>query len=331
MANRSHANAGHIGMNLLGKLGKAHSSRSRFADASGADLALRAGPRLLRAVGPVPRRVGAVDRLRPALQHPHGGVGPQGDLPPVGRDLAPRVPAGAEALGEHRHLRRPSVPGRGRLRRPVEHPLLPPRPKPAAVGEPDRLELSQRHQRPSLLRQPARRDRLAGQVVQVLLRPGRGPRALRRGHQQDTCATSGSTRPASRKGRNPTNVWRLGRLGGDSRERVGHPTQKPREVIRRLVCGLSYPGSVVLDFFAGSCVTTRVAIEQGRHSLSGDTDPQTLTYCGRQLAALAAHHRRPAPVVTRRSIGGEECFAEHPLFARSEGAAEKMASKLSHG
>ena len=33
------------------------------------------------------------------------------------------------------------------------------------------------------------------------------------------------------KGKNPTNVWRIGRLNGNSKERVGHPTQKPKELI----------------------------------------------------------------------------------------------------
>ena len=60
------------------------------------------------------------------------------------------------------------------------------------------------------------------------------------------------------KGKNPTNVWEMGRLNGNSLERVGHPTQKPLEVIRRLVKALSYPDSVVLDFFAGSGTTGRV-------------------------------------------------------------------------
>ena len=69
------------------------------------------------------------------------------------------------------------------------------------------------------------------------------------------------------KGRNPTNVWQVGRLNGNSLESVGHPTQKPRSIIRRLVRALSYPGSTVLDFFGGSGITTRVAIEEGRHSV----------------------------------------------------------------
>lgn len=52
----------------------------------------------------------------------------------------------------------------------------------------------------------------------------------------------------TQKGKNPTNVWEIGRLNGNSKERVGHPTQKPVEIIERLVKALSYPGSLVLDF-----------------------------------------------------------------------------------
>ena len=80
------------------------------------------------------------------------------------------------------------------------------------------------------------------------------------------------------KGKNPTNVWEIGRLNGNSVERVGHPTQKPLELIRRFVKGLSYPGSLVLDFFAGSGTTGRVCIEESRNSILVDNDPQMLEY-----------------------------------------------------
>jgi len=86
------------------------------------------------------------------------------------------------------------------------------------------------------------------------------------------------------KGKNPTNVWEIGRLNANSVERVGHATQKPRALIERLVRSLSYPGSVVLDFFAGSGVTARVCVEQRRHSISGDTDPQLYDYLQKQLS-----------------------------------------------
>lgn len=90
------------------------------------------------------------------------------------------------------------------------------------------------------------------------------------------------------KGRNPTNVWRIGRLNGNSLERVGHPTQKPAAVIERLVRALSYPGSTVLDFFAGSGVTARVAIQEGRNSICTDADPVFRDYMAKQIEFLRA-------------------------------------------
>lgn len=80
------------------------------------------------------------------------------------------------------------------------------------------------------------------------------------------------------KGKNPTNVWEIGRLNGNSTERVGHPTQKPTEIIRRLVKALSYEGSLVLDFFAGSGTTGRVCIEENRHSIMVDSDNSLKRY-----------------------------------------------------
>lgn len=85
------------------------------------------------------------------------------------------------------------------------------------------------------------------------------------------------------KGKNPTNVWSVPRLNANSFERVGHPTQKPLEVIRRLVKGLSYPSSIVLDFFAGSGTTGRVCIEEKRHSVLVDSDEKTIDYFNKHL------------------------------------------------
>lgn len=88
------------------------------------------------------------------------------------------------------------------------------------------------------------------------------------------------------KGRNPTNVWQMPRLNGNSKERVGHPTQKPAVVIQRLVRALSYPGSTVLDFFGGSGVTARVAIEEGRNSICTDADEIFREYYAKQMEFL---------------------------------------------
>ncbi len=88
------------------------------------------------------------------------------------------------------------------------------------------------------------------------------------------------------KGKNPTNVWQIGRLNGNSNERVGHPTQKPLEIIRRFVKALSYPDSIVLDFFAGSGTTGRVCIEEKRNCIMCDKDEQSKTYFAKHLKKM---------------------------------------------
>ena len=89
------------------------------------------------------------------------------------------------------------------------------------------------------------------------------------------------------KGKNPTNVWEIERLVGNSTERGGHPTQKPLEVIRRLVKALSDPGSIVLDFFAGSGTTAIACIEEGRNSINVDNDEKTIDYLNLHLNKLS--------------------------------------------
>lgn len=85
------------------------------------------------------------------------------------------------------------------------------------------------------------------------------------------------------KGKNPTNVWQIGRLNGNSKERVGHPTQKPIEIIRRFVKSLSYPNSIVLDFFAGSGTVGIVCLKEKRNCIMCDNDQMTLNYFNKHL------------------------------------------------
>lgn len=90
----------------------------------------------------------------------------------------------------------------------------------------------------------------------------------------------------TKKGKNPTNVWEICRLNGNSKERVGHPTQKPVQIIERFVKALSYPGSYVLDFFAGSGTVGRVCIQEGRHCLMCDSDAKSIEYFEKHLSLM---------------------------------------------
>lgn len=105
------------------------------------------------------------------------------------------------------------------------------------------------------------------------------------------------------KGKNPTNVWEIGRLNGNSKERVGHPTQKPVELIERFVRGLSYPNSIVLDFFAGSGTTGRVCIENGRNSILIDKDPMLHQYFQSHLSQVSPNlFAKPYSILKGMSI-----------------------------
>ncbi|HEY7297203.1 MAG TPA: site-specific DNA-methyltransferase [Xanthobacteraceae bacterium] len=110
------------------------------------------------------------------------------------------------------------------------------------------------------------------------------------------------------KGINPTNVWRMPRLNGNAKERVGHPTQKPKALIERLVRSLSYPGSTVLDFFAGSGVTARTAIEAGRNSINADSDPNFPKYLEAHLEKMRGSEGKSS-IPKHRIVGLEKLQA----------------------
>lgn len=57
-------------------------------------------------------------------------------------------------------------------------------------------------------------------------------------------------------------------------EKTPHPTQKPEELLRKLVLASSKPGDVVVDPFSGSGTTVVVAEQLGRRWLGCDNDPR---------------------------------------------------------
>jgi DNA modification methylase len=70
------------------------------------------------------------------------------------------------------------------------------------------------------------------------------------------------------KGKYSTNILRYPSLKGSSREKVGHPSQKPLALIRDLILASSSVGDTVFDPFLGSG-TTAVAAQQLRRNWLG--------------------------------------------------------------
>jgi len=77
-------------------------------------------------------------------------------------------------------------------------------------------------------------------------------------------------------GARPRDVLEVPTLCNGSREKTHHPTQKPEELIRKLVLASSNPGELVVDPFAGSGTTLAVCEETGRKWLGCEQDA---SYC----------------------------------------------------
>ena len=69
----------------------------------------------------------------------------------------------------------------------------------------------------------------------------------------------------------------IGMLATSSKERVGYATQKPSELLERIIKASSNEGSIVADFFGGSGTTGAVAERLGRRWIMSDINPQSLT------------------------------------------------------
>ena len=76
---------------------------------------------------------------------------------------------------------------------------------------------------------------------------------------------------------NTKDWWHIGMLATSAKERTGYPTQKPLEILRRIIKTSSNEGDTVLDPFCG-CATTCLAAEELKRQ-----------WIGIDISSLAAH------------------------------------------
>lgn len=85
------------------------------------------------------------------------------------------------------------------------------------------------------------------------------------------------------KGKTPTDVWEVPTLNSMAKERVGYDTQKPKELIYKIIKGFSNEGGLVADFFCGSGTSLVVAKELGRKYIGCDINPKAVEITERRL------------------------------------------------
>ena len=81
-------------------------------------------------------------------------------------------------------------------------------------------------------------------------------------------------------------VWHIDATGTVSHERLGYPTQKPLELLKRIVAASSNEGDVVLDPFCGSGTTLLAAQSMNRRWIGIDKNPNAI-----RIAESRLHQR----------------------------------------
>ena len=71
-----------------------------------------------------------------------------------------------------------------------------------------------------------------------------------------------------------------------AKERLGYDTQKPKQLIERIIKGFSNEGDVVADFFMGSGTSLVVAKELGRQYIGCDINPRAIEITNKRLSEI---------------------------------------------
>ena len=65
-------------------------------------------------------------------------------------------------------------------------------------------------------------------------------------------------------------------VNSQAKEKVGYDTQKPKELLKRIIKAFSNEGDIVADFFCGSGTSLVVAKELGRNYMGCDINPRAI-------------------------------------------------------
>lgn len=86
------------------------------------------------------------------------------------------------------------------------------------------------------------------------------------------------------RGKTPTDVWWHTIVPPNGKEKTGYPTQKPLGLVERIVRAHTFPGDLVIDFFAGSGTLGEAAARLGRDFLLVDDSEAAVRTMARRLA-----------------------------------------------
>lgn len=90
--------------------------------------------------------------------------------------------------------------------------------------------------------------------------------------------------PLNPKGKQTRNVWHIPLTPKKEKWAGNHPTQKPEELLRRIILSCTNKGDIVLDPFVGSGTTSVVARQLGRNSIGIEKNKKYLKIIKKRLS-----------------------------------------------
>ncbi|UMR31703.1 site-specific DNA-methyltransferase [Massilia sp. MB5] len=126
-------------------------------------------------------------------------------------------------------------------------------------------------------------------------------------------------------GYNPKDLWSVSRLHREHAERVDHPTQKPLEIIERMLKASCPPDGVVLDLFMGSGTTAVAARRCGRNFVGFELNAEYCAVANARLAALELAAQETAEVLA--AAAAPDVAPAKPRRARAAKASVQAATK----
>jgi site-specific DNA-methyltransferase (adenine-specific) len=135
-------------------------------------------------------------------------------------------------------------------------------------------------------------------------------------------------------GYNPKDLWSVSRLHREHPERADHPTQKPLEIIERMIKASCPPGGVVLDPFMGSGTTALAAKRLGRQFTGFELNQDYCDIINERLAAPEV----PVAGAAKKRQAAAKMQAAPALTAKRKtvvpaeaGTHAELAAHLQHG
>lgn len=106
------------------------------------------------------------------------------------------------------------------------------------------------------------------------------------------------------KGHAINNLWTdISTLKGSNKEILGYPTQKPEELLHRIISLASNPGDLVFDCFMGSGTTQSVSMKLGRKFIGADINLGAIQTTTKRLINVAKVIQQDPPELEFKSDG----------------------------